>query len=629
MTPDATVARGAARATPRATPRARKMQRATARITSATRKDARGRRTVTRASALDDASETHDVVVIGSGIGGLSCAALLAKYGYEVKVFESHYLAGGCCHMFDHRAPDGALYKFEVGPSIWEGLDRPTGNPLRMVLDALGETVPVKTYDGISMWTPEGHWRFQTGDDDAPGGFCDLLREKATDPELAIKEWKALKGRLEPLYDALDACPLTALRQDAGLLVSTVIAIPFYLTHPNVMLDIPYILDSFHKLSRQYVTEPFLKQWIDMLAFFSGFPAEGTMGATMIYSIPGFHRPGASLCAPEGGTQAVVDKLQYCLEKYGGELQLKSHVEEIIVEDGEAKGVRLRNGKVIKANVAVVSNATIWDTVPMLPQTDELIAQGLDRAVEWKDEMSEIPALGSIMHLFLGIDATGLPDLDPSHLCVLDWDRPLGDPQNVITISFPPCSILKSHPKVSTSFTCTQPEANRTTFGKARIEGVKSTRISSANALKSCGMPSNASYRTFVAASKLKCTRLRRRINGSSDGTAARTARRSQPAAASSASYLCPKFRNRAYYPLSPSYYVAATPCSRASAFPRSPPLAPSPRARSPRSPSTSVSCGTFPKLKTPFGASAEARKSGSRPRPRLSDPPRAAAPNS
>jgi len=391
----------------------------------------------TSTSVLDDADEEYDVVVIGSGIGGLSCGSLLAKYGYKVKIFESHYLAGGCCHMFDHRAPDGSLYKFEVGPSIWEGLDRPTGNPLRMVFDALGEEVPVKTYDGISMWTPEGHWRFQTGDDEAPGGFCSLLREKATDPELAIKEWKALKGRLEPLYDALDACPLTALRQDAGLLVSTVIAIPFYLTHPNVMLDIPYILDSFHKLSRQYVTEPFLKQWIDMLAFFSGFPAEGTMGATMIYSIPGFHRPGASLCAPEGGTQAVVDKLQYCLEKFGGELQLKSHVDEVIVEDGEAKGVRLRNGKIIKANHAVVSNATIWDTVPMLPNTEELQAQGLDQAVAWKEEMSEIPALGSIMHLFLGIDATGLPDLDPSHLCVLDWNRPLGDPQNVITIFIP------------------------------------------------------------------------------------------------------------------------------------------------------------------------------------------------
>ena len=43
----------------------------------------------------------------GSGIGGLSCASLLAKYGYSVKIFESHYLAGGCCHMFDHKVSLG------------------------------------------------------------------------------------------------------------------------------------------------------------------------------------------------------------------------------------------------------------------------------------------------------------------------------------------------------------------------------------------------------------------------------------------------------------------------------------------------------------------------------------------
>lgn len=34
------------------------------------------------------------------------------------------------------------------------------GNLLRMVLDVFGETVSVKTYDGISMWTSEGYWRF-------------------------------------------------------------------------------------------------------------------------------------------------------------------------------------------------------------------------------------------------------------------------------------------------------------------------------------------------------------------------------------------------------------------------------------------------------------------------------------
>jgi phytoene dehydrogenase-like protein len=138
-----------------------------------------------------------------------------------------------------------------------------------------------------------------------------------------------------------------------------------------------------------------------------------------------------------GGTQAVVDKLVGCLEKFGGTMELKKHVDEIIVEDGEATGVRLRDGRVVRAKHAVVSNATIWDTVPLLPNRDELEAQGLGPAADWKDDMTEIPALGSIMHMFLGIDATGLPDLDPSHLAVLDWSRPLGDPQNVVTIFIP------------------------------------------------------------------------------------------------------------------------------------------------------------------------------------------------
>ena len=40
--------------------------------------------------------ETVDIVVIGSGIGGLSCAALLATAGKRVKVVEKHYEIGGC-----------------------------------------------------------------------------------------------------------------------------------------------------------------------------------------------------------------------------------------------------------------------------------------------------------------------------------------------------------------------------------------------------------------------------------------------------------------------------------------------------------------------------------------------------
>lgn len=44
--------------------------------------------------------ENLDVIVIGSGIGSLSCAAMLAKAGKRVLVLEQHDQAGGCCHTF-------------------------------------------------------------------------------------------------------------------------------------------------------------------------------------------------------------------------------------------------------------------------------------------------------------------------------------------------------------------------------------------------------------------------------------------------------------------------------------------------------------------------------------------------
>ena len=62
----------------------------------------------------------YDVIVVGSGIGGLTCGALLSKRGYRVLVLEQHYQVGGYCSSFERKG-----FKFNTGveniSGLWEG----------------------------------------------------------------------------------------------------------------------------------------------------------------------------------------------------------------------------------------------------------------------------------------------------------------------------------------------------------------------------------------------------------------------------------------------------------------------------------------------------------------------------
>lgn len=59
---------------------------------------------------MDRIPAALDAVVIGSGVGGLTAAALLAKAGKRVLVLEQHDQAGGCTHTFENKG-----FEFDVG----------------------------------------------------------------------------------------------------------------------------------------------------------------------------------------------------------------------------------------------------------------------------------------------------------------------------------------------------------------------------------------------------------------------------------------------------------------------------------------------------------------------------------
>ena len=96
--------------------------------------------------------EEVDVVVVGSGIGGLSCASLLGLYGMKALCLEAHDTPGGCAHSFSRysSASKTTPFQFDSGPSLITGCSMKSTNPLRQVLDAIGtaDEIEWKTYDG-------------------------------------------------------------------------------------------------------------------------------------------------------------------------------------------------------------------------------------------------------------------------------------------------------------------------------------------------------------------------------------------------------------------------------------------------------------------------------------------------
>lgn len=370
------------------------------------------------ATRLDTWDTEADVVVIGSGIGGLSCAALLATYGYRVIVCESHTIAGGAAHGFERNG-----FRFDSGPSLYSGLSySPSANPLRQILDAIAVDVPCLTYDTWGCCLPEGTFDTQVGADH----FCGIL--KSLRGEQAVTEWRQLQTVMEPYAKAATALPPVALRYDWGAIASIGRYAPQLLRSAAAMGN---LTGSFDRILHSTVTDPFIRNWMNLLCFLlSGLPAAGTSAAEVAFMFADWYRPGVRLDYPVGGSQALVDALVRGLQNHGGQLRLNAHVEQVLVEQRRAVGVQLRSGAVLRARHAVVSNASIWNTLNLLPP-------GVlpPRFVRQKQAT---PPCDSFMHLHLGISAEGLsPALACHHIVVKDWQQGVTAPQNVVLISIP------------------------------------------------------------------------------------------------------------------------------------------------------------------------------------------------
>lgn len=356
---------------------------------------------------------SYDVIVIGSGIGGLVTATQLASKGVKVLVLERYIIPGGSAGYFEREG-----YRFDVGASMIFGFGtQGTTNLLTRALEAVDmslETIP----DPVQI-----HYHL-------PG---ELNLKVYRDYEKFLQELTSYfpheKEGIRRFYDecwkifnCLNSMELLSLEEPRYLM-------RVFWQQPFACLRLArYLPQNVGAIARRYISDPKLLQFIDMECYcWSVVNADKTpaINAGMVFS----DRHYGGVNYPKGGVGQIAQKLVEGLEKAGGKIQYKARVTKILVENGKAVGVELANGKQYRAK-RIVSNATRWDTFEKLLSSEAMPTQ----EKRWQKRYQKSP---SFLSLHLGVKAEVLPPgTECHHILLEDWQK-MEDEQGTIFVSIP------------------------------------------------------------------------------------------------------------------------------------------------------------------------------------------------
>ncbi|MDJ0531020.1 MAG: carotene isomerase [Xenococcaceae cyanobacterium MO_207.B15] len=342
----------------------------------------------------------YDVIVIGSGIGGLVTATQLAAKGAKVLVLERYIIPGGSAGYFEREG-----YKFDVGASMIFGFgEKGTTNLLTKALAAVGmnlETIPDPVQ--IHYHLPEGvelkvHYQYEKFLQE----LINLFPQEAKGIRRFYDEcWK--------VFNYLNSMDLLSLEEPRYLMRT-------FLQHPLSCLGLAqYLPQNTGDIAQRYIKDPILLKFIDLECYcWSVMPASHTpmINAGMVFS----DRHYGGVRYPKGGVGNIAQKLVTGLNNYGGEIKYKARVTKIILEAGKAVGVKLATGEEYRAK-RIVSNATRWDTFDKLLAHENLPP----KEQKWRNRYQKSP---SFLSLHLGVREDIIPPgTECHHILLEDWNK--------------------------------------------------------------------------------------------------------------------------------------------------------------------------------------------------------------
>jgi C-3',4' desaturase CrtD len=335
------------------------------------------------------------IIVIGAGIGGLTAAALLAKRGCQVQVYDQAIVPGGCASTFKRKG-----FIFDVGATQVAGLEE--GGIHHRILQELNLDLPEFSYcdpacavflpsesNPISIWRDPQRWQ-QERESQFPGSalFWQILKKlynvslefQGRDPVLPVASWWDL------------VCSLSALR------LETFLTAPFALMS---VLDLLRVL----RLDGDIRLKTFLDIQLKLYSQTSSQETALLYGATAL----SLGQAPQGLFHLQGSMQVLSDLLVEGLTKYKGTLSMRHLVEKI---DPHSQRVTIRNSKtnelLEEQADEIIANVTVQNLLNILGR--ENLPSSYCRPIDRLESPS-----GAFV-LYLGVKEDALPANCPPHL---------------------------------------------------------------------------------------------------------------------------------------------------------------------------------------------------------------------
>ncbi|MCC6213796.1 MAG: NAD(P)/FAD-dependent oxidoreductase [Polyangiaceae bacterium] len=285
-----------------------------------------------------------DAIVVGSGMGGMACAAALARHGRRVLVLEQHYVPGGFTHSFARKG-----WRWDAGVHAL-GEMRPTDPPGRMLRWLTGGRLELEPL-GNPYDTFRFHDGFRIDLPDRRAGYLAVLKDAF--PEQATQIERYVETVRQVAREAMPFFALKSLPEAVDVAGSRLLALAGKRDWWGVTTA--RVLDE-HGITGKLRTVLTL-HW----GYYGSLPHESSFA---IHALTHVHFWNGAYY-PRGGSQQIAAHLLGAVREAGGETLVRADVAGLVVERGRAVGVRLRDGAELRAPV-VVSAAGARTTVERL-----------------------------------------------------------------------------------------------------------------------------------------------------------------------------------------------------------------------------------------------------------------------